>query len=106
MRDTPASLNSSIASEVSSGVALGVTLVRSPIFTAYLANSYRSGRFSGSPPVNTISGSPNERISSSRRYPWSVVNSFGWRSDWAEARQCTQARSQAWVTSQITSIGD
>ena len=31
---------------------------------------------SGSPPVNTISGSPKERISSSRRYPCSVVSSL------------------------------
>ena len=30
----------------------------------------------------------------------------GVRSDWAEARQWTQAKSQACVTSQITSIGD
>ena len=33
MRVTPASLNASIASAVSSGVALGVTLVRRPILT-------------------------------------------------------------------------
>ena len=34
MRETPASLKPSMASAVSSGVALGVTLVRSPIFDA------------------------------------------------------------------------
>lgn len=49
------------------------------------------GRLSGSPPVKTMSGSPKERISSSSRYPCSVVSSRGWRSGCAEARQWTHA---------------
>ena len=68
-------------------------------------SSNRSGRFSGSPPVNTISGSPNSRTSSSNWIPSSVVSSRGCRQGSAEARQCRQARSQACVTSQITRKG-
>ena len=37
MRDIPLFLNSSIASAVNSGVALGVTLVRKPTLTLYRA---------------------------------------------------------------------
>jgi len=51
MRETPQSWNRSMAASVSSGVALGVTLVRSPIFTLWRIRSKISGRFRGSPPV-------------------------------------------------------
>jgi hypothetical protein len=33
------------------------------------------------------------------------LSSMGFRSGWAEARQCTQAKSQAWVTSQMAMNG-
>src|SRR6266568_8819181 len=59
----------------------------------------------GSPPVNTIIGLPNRRTSSRRRQPSSVLSSSGLRAGIALARQCTQAKSQAWLTSQITSSG-
>ena len=106
IRAMPDFLNRSMAFAVSSGVALGVTLVRSPSSTLWRIRSNKSGRLSGSPPVNTISGSPNERIWSSKRYPCSLVSSPGLRPGMADARQCTHARSQACVTSQITNNGD
>ena len=69
-------------------MALGVTVVRKPSRTLASSNSNRSDRFSGSPPVNTIKGSPNDRISSSRRRPSSLVNSNVFRFLIAHARQC------------------
>src|ERR1035438_4889133 len=105
MRETPHSWKRSMASSVSRGVALGVTLVRSPIRTLWRISSYRSGRFRGSPPVKTIRGLPNDLIWSSSSKPCAVFSSCGWRLDWADARQCTHAKSHAWVTSQMTSMG-
>jgi hypothetical protein len=94
-----------MALSVSKGVALGVTVVRSPSCTLFSSNGKRSGRFRGSPPLKTIRGSPKERTSSSNRNPSSVDNSKGLRFSIAQARQCTHARSQAWVSSQMTRKG-
>src|ERR1039458_4344020 len=87
IRANPQSLNRSMAPSVSSGVALGVTVVRSPKRTLFSINGSRSGRFKGSPPVKTISGSPKERTSSSKRKPSSVDSSNGLRLSIAQARQ-------------------
>ena len=78
MRATPHSLSPSIALSVSNGVALGVTVVRRPKRTLVCSNGKRSGRFKGSPPVKTISGSRrrgNERRPD--RKPESVPRSPG-----------------------------
>src|SRR5262249_27709253 len=69
IRATPHLWIRSMASGVSNGVALGVTVVRRPSRTLSFNKSNRSGRFRGSPPVNTINGSPKERISLSNRKP-------------------------------------
>ena len=48
---------------------------RIPLDTAYSANSGRSGRMSGSPPENRITGAPKRLRSSIRIFPSSVVSS-------------------------------
>src|SRR5437867_8128399 len=64
-----------------------------------------SGRFSGSPPVRTNTGTPMAATWSISRSPSSVESSKGWRRGSAMARQWTHAWSQACVTSQITMKG-
>jgi hypothetical protein len=94
-RASPASFSLTTMSFVSKGVALGVSETLTPTERAWPINSKRSGRLIGSPPVNTKTGTFKAAIWSIRRLPSSVLSSMGSRSGWADARQCTQARSQA-----------
>src|SRR5262245_49383213 len=106
MRDRPASFNSRRRTGVAAAVPLGVRATVSPALAAYLTRSARSGRRIGSPPVSTNSGAgANARTWSISRNPSAVVSSRGSRRAIASARQCTHARAQARVTSQITRKG-
>jgi hypothetical protein len=87
------------------GVALGVSEIRTPLVEAYSTNSKMSGRFSGSPPVSTNTGASSAFTSSINRLASAVFSSNALRKGWAHARQCTQAKSQACVVSQITMNG-
>src|SRR5437762_1486709 len=105
IRANPLLFKSAIALRVRRGVALGVIEVRTPCPVAYSMRSKMSGRFIGSPPVRTNTGTPMEATWSIS--PWAswVESSKGCRRGSAQARQCTQARSQACVVSQITIKG-
>ena len=104
IRATPDCWNRSIASSFRSSVALGVMVVRSPRETLFLRRGKRSGLFNGSPPVNTISGSPKARTVSSRWNPSSVFSSKELRAGIAHARQCTQAsvKNLSFLRSRLT----
>ncbi len=57
------------------------------------------------PPLNTTSGLPKRRISSSSCKPSGVLSSARSRPALADTRQCAPARSHACVTSQTTNNG-
>jgi len=92
-------------SRVSSGVALGVSELRTFCSDAYCTSSKMSGRLRGSPPVSTKTGTSIAEISSMRRFASAVVSSWELRKGCAQARQATQARSHAWVVSQMAMKG-
>ena len=94
-----------MASLVSKGVALGVIEVCTPRWCAYCTSSWMSGRFSGSPPVSTNTGTFISAIWSISPFASAVESSNGLRCGCAQARQWTHARSQAWVVSQMTMYG-
>src|ERR1051326_7609969 len=64
-----------------------------------------SGRLRGSPPVKMKMGGSSCAISSINFSPSTVLSSSGFLLGWADARQWKHARSQARVTSQITTNG-
>ena len=51
-----------------------------------------SGRLSGSPPVNTNTGTCMAAMSSISRFASSVFSSSGLRAGWAQARQCNASQ--------------
>ena len=105
MRRTPASANRRIASRVRSGVTLGATATRIPWRTASSMIAKRSGRFRGSPPVSTRTPGSSSRTCAISCEASLVVSSRGSRAGTALARQWTQQRSHARVTSQIATTG-
>ncbi len=101
----PASLSAWSCSREASDVVAGVMAMRSPMSAPCRTRSMMSGRLKASPPEKTNTTRPNLRTSSRSFIPSAVVSSFGFRNGCAEARQWRQARSQAWVVSQITMNG-
>ena len=105
MRETPAALNLSMASARQQRRGAGRHVGAQADFHAVADQVEQVG-----PLERVAAREHHEGLAERADLVEQAVSLFGGqfggcRSDWAEARQCTHARSQAWVTSQITSIG-